>query len=88
MDKEGLGEKLSEQNAMQDGSNTKEKYDELCIHLLKKWGDGSTGTGTGIRVTLRLPNGTKVRAVVDENCTAKTGILQRIAWTRKVTMTV
>ena len=47
------------------------KYDELCIHLLKKWGDGSTGTGTGIRVTLRLPDGTKVRAVVDESCTAK-----------------
>ena len=58
------------QNSVTYAPNHK-KYDELRIHLLKKWGDGSTGTGTGIRVTLRLPDGTKVRVVVDENCTTK-----------------
>jgi len=47
------------------------KYDELRISLMNKWEDDSVGTSTGISVILRLPDGTKVKAVIDETCTAK-----------------
>ena len=47
------------------------KYDGLRTQLLKKWEDITTGSGPGIWVTLRFPDGAKVKAFIDEDCTAR-----------------